>query len=146
MVAIGTGGRDIAVETAANHIYGYAIGLDMTRRDLQNAAKKGGRPWETGKAFDGSAPIGPIVPVKDVGHPDKGAITLSVNGKEHQRGDLSDLIWSVPETIAYLSRLFELRPGDLIYTGTPEGVGPVVVGDLMVGKIDGVGELHVKVI
>jgi len=146
VVAIGTGGRDIAVETAANHVYGYAIGLDMTRRDLQNAAKKGGRPWETGKAFDGSAPIGPIVPAKDVARPDKGAITLSVNGREHQRGDLSDLIWSVPETIAYLSRLFELRPGDLIYTGTPEGVGPVVVGDLMVGKIDGVGELHVKVI
>ena len=146
VVAIGTGGRDISVETAANHIYGYAIGLDMTRRDLQNAAKKGGRPWETGKAFDGSAPIGPIVPAKDVAHADKGAVTLSVNGREHQRGDLSDLIWSVPETIAYLSRLFELRPGDLIYTGTPEGVGPVVVGDLMVGKIDGVGELHVKVI
>jgi fumarylpyruvate hydrolase len=118
----------------------------MTRRDLQNAAKKGGRPWETGKAFDGSAPIGPIIPAKDVAHADKGAITLSVNGKEHQRGDLSDLIWSVPETIAYLSRLFELRPGDLIFTGTPEGVGPVSIGDLMVGQIDGVGELHVKVI
>jgi fumarylpyruvate hydrolase len=146
VVAIGLGGKDIAAADALRHIWGYGVGLDMTRRDLQNAAKKGGRPWETGKAFDGSAPIGPIVPAKDVAHADKGAVTLSVNGREHQRGDLSDLIWSVPETIAYLSRLFELRPGDLIYTGTPEGVGPVVVGDLMVGKIDGVGELHVKVI
>ncbi|MFX8020115.1 fumarylacetoacetate hydrolase family protein, partial [Acinetobacter baumannii] len=100
VVAIGTGGRDIAVETAANHIYGYAIGLDMTRRDLQNAAKKGGRPWETGKAFDGSAPIGPIVPVKDVGHPDKGAITLAVNGVQKQHGDLADMIWHQAEIVS----------------------------------------------
>jgi len=134
------------VQSLIKRIDDLAVSAGLKKATPAKAAKKGGRPWEAGKAFDGSAPIGPIVPAKDVAHADKGAITLSVNGKEHQRGDLSDLIWSVPETIAYLSRLFELRPGDLIYTGTPEGVGPVVVGDLMVGKIDGVGELHVKVI
>jgi fumarylpyruvate hydrolase len=127
-------------------VYGYAIGLDITRRDLQNEAKKTGRPWETGKAFDGSAPIGPIVPASRIGHPAQGAITLAVNGVEQQRGDLSDLIWSVPETIAYLSKLFELQPGDLIYTGTPEGVGPVVPGDVMTGAIAGIGELRVRVV
>lgn len=146
VVAIGKGGRDIAVEQAASHVFGYAIGLDMTRRDLQNESKKTGRPWETGKAFDRSAPIGPIVPVADIGHPQKGAVTLSVNGNEKQRGDLSDLIWSVPEMVSYLSRLFELQPGDLIYSGTPEGVGPVVRGDVMQCRIDGVGELAVEVV
>ncbi|MBY4896544.1 fumarylacetoacetate hydrolase family protein [Cupriavidus sp. AU9028] len=146
VVAIGKGGRDIPVEQAASHVYGYAIGLDMTRRDLQNESKKTGRPWETGKAFDRSAPIGPIVRVEDIGHPERGAITLSVNGAEKQRGDLSDLIWSVPEMVAYLSRLFELQPGDLIYSGTPEGVGPVTRGDVMNCSIEGVGELVVKVV
>ncbi|CAG9175182.1 fumarylacetoacetate hydrolase family protein [Cupriavidus respiraculi] len=146
VVAIGKGGRDIPVEQASGHVFGYAIGLDMTRRDLQNESKKTGRPWETGKAFDHSAPIGPIVPVADVGHPAKGAVTLAVNGVEKQRGDLSDLIWSVPEMVSYLSRLFELQPGDLIYSGTPEGVGPVVKGDVMHCVIDGVGELTVKVV
>lgn len=146
VVAIGKGGKDIAEADAASHVFGYALGLDMTRRDLQNESKKTGRPWETGKAFDKSAPIGPIVPVSAIGHPGTGAVTLSVNGVEKQRGDLSDLIWSVPEMVSYLSRLFELQPGDLIYSGTPEGVGPVVKGDVMLCKIEGVGELKVKVV
>lgn len=146
VVAIGKGGKDIAEADAASHVFGYALGLDMTRRDLQNESKKTGRPWETGKAFDKSAPIGPIVPVSAIGHPEKGAVTLSVNGVEKQRGDLSDLIWSVPEMVSYLSKLFELQPGDLIYSGTPEGVGPVVKGDVMLCKIEGVGELTVKVV
>ncbi len=146
VVAIGKGGRDIPVEQAASHVFGYAVGLDMTRRDLQNESKKTGRPWETGKAFDHSAPIGPIVPVQAIGHPERGAVTLTVNGEEKQRGDLSDLIWSVPEMVSYLSKLFELQPGDLIYSGTPEGVGPVVKGDRMLCAIEGVGELAVKVV
>ncbi|MCA7085715.1 fumarylacetoacetate hydrolase family protein [Cupriavidus sp. DB3] len=146
VVAIGKGGRDIPVEQAASHVFGYAVGLDMTRRDLQNESKKTGRPWETGKAFDHSAPIGPIVPVQAIGHPESGAVTLAVNGAEKQRGDLSDLIWSVPEMVSYLSKLFELQPGDLIYSGTPEGVGPVVKGDRMQCAIEGVGELSVKVV
>ena len=118
----------------------------MTRRDLQGAAKKMGRPWETGKAFDASAPIGLLVPASEIGHPAKGAITLEVNGVEKQRGDLSDLIWSVPESISFLSTLFELQPGDLIYTGTPEGVAAIVRGDTMVARIEGVGELRVSVV
>lgn len=146
VVAIGKGGRDIPVEQAASHVFGYAIGLDMTRRDLQNESKKTGRPWETGKAFDHSAPIGTIIPVEAIGHPERGAVTLAVNGVEKQRGDLSDLIWSVPEMVSYLSKLFALQPGDLIYSGTPEGVGPVVKGDRMECRIEGLGELIVKVV
>ncbi len=146
VAAIGKGGRDIPAAQALDHVYGYALGLDMTRRDLQAASKKLGRPWETAKGFDHSAPIGPIHPVAEVGHPSKGAIWLSVNGTERQRGDLSDLIWSVSETIAYLSGLFELFPGDLIFTGTPEGVGRIVRGDVMTGGIDGLGEFRVKVV
>ncbi|MDQ2101623.1 fumarylacetoacetate hydrolase family protein [Azospirillum isscasi] len=145
VVAIGTGGRDIPVESALDHVYGYAVGLDMTRRDLQNAAKKEGKPWDMGKGFDRSAPCGTLRRAADIGHPDKGAVTLSVNGEPRQKGDLSDLIWSVSETISYLSGLVELQPGDLIYTGTPEGVGPVVAGDRLEGAVEGVGTIAVTI-
>ena len=146
VVAIGKAGANIPVERALEHVYGYALGLDMTRRDLQAEAKKLGRPWETAKGFDHSAPIGPIHPVARVGHIDSGAIWLEVNGAEKQRSDVSQLIWSTPETIAYLSTLFALRPGDLIFTGTPEGVGAIVKGDSMRGGIDGLGEFSVRVV
>src|SRR5690606_17556979 len=124
----------------------YAIGLDMTRRDLQGEAKKQGRPWETGKAFDQSAPIGPLHPRSQVGTLESGTISLCVNGETRQSSDLSKMIWNIAESIAYLSGLFELKAGDIIFTGTPEGVGPVVVGDTMVGAVAGLGELHVKVV
>lgn len=143
---IGKGGSDIAVEQALDHVWGYAVGLDMTRRDLQAEAKKLGRPWDTAKGFDHSAPLGPVHPVSKVGHVGKGAIWLTVNGEEKQRSDVSQLIWSVAETIAYLSTLFELQPGDLIFTGTPEGVGAIVQGDLMKGGVDGLGEFSVRVV
>ena len=146
VVAIGTGGRDIAVADAAKHIWGYAIGLDMTRRDLQNEMKKQGRPWSIGKAFEHAAPIGPLHRTAVTGEMTKGAITLSVNGELKQKGDLADLIWSVNETIATLSQAWTLQPGDLIYTGTPAGVGAVVRGDVMSAHIAGLGELHVKVV
>jgi fumarylpyruvate hydrolase len=145
VVAIGKGGRDIAVDTASAHVWGYAAGLDMTRRDLQFALRDKGRPWELGKAFDQSAPITPIVPATRCGHPSAGRVWIEVNGKLKQEGDLSDLIWSVPETIAHLSKYFELCPGDLIFTGTPEGVGPVQKGDLLTGGVAGVGELSVRI-
>ena len=145
VVAVQTGGRDIAAVSALQHVYGYAVGLDMTRRDLQNQAKKQGRPWDTGKAFDHSAPCSAVMRAAEIGHPSAGAITLSVNGTLRQQGDLADLIWNIPDTIAYLSTLFTLLPGDLIFTGTPAGVGPVVRGDTMVGAVAGVGELHVGV-
>ena len=145
VVALGAGGRDLSPEQAAASIWGYAIGLDMTRRDLQGAAKKAGRPWETGKAFDHSAPIGPLHPAADVRSMANGSITLTVNGQPRQSGDLSDMIWSVPEAIAYLSTLFELQAGDLIYTGTPAGVGAVVAGDVLEGAIDGLGTLRVRI-
>jgi fumarylpyruvate hydrolase len=146
VAAIGKRGKDIPVEQALDHIYGYALGLDMTRRDLQAQMKKMGRPWDIAKGFDASAPLGTIHPVSAIGHPAKGAIWLQVNGADRQRSDVSQLIWSVAETVAYLSTLFELFPGDLIYTGTPEGVGPIVRGDLMRGGVDGVGEIAVKVV
>jgi fumarylpyruvate hydrolase len=145
VVAIGRGGSEIAAADAAGHIYGYAIGLDMTRRDLQNDMKKQGRPWEIGKAFEQSSPIGPIVPKARSGELTTGAITLDVNGVRRQTGDLADLIWTVSETIEQLSRGWTLQPGDLIYTGTPAGVGAVVRGDLMEGRIDGLGSLRVRV-
>lgn len=145
VVAIGTGGRDIKAEHASAHIYGYAIGLDMTRRDLQNEMKKQGRPWEIGKAFEHSAPIGPIVPKAKSGALLRGPITLEVNGVLKQKGDLADLIWSIDETIEQLSAGWTLRPGDLIFTGTPAGVGAVVRGDVMVGAIAGLGRLQVAV-
>lgn len=145
VVAIGTGGHDIPVERALDHVYGYGVGLDMTRRDLQNAAKKEGKPWDMGKGFDQSAPCGTLRRAADIGHPDKGSVTLSVNGDLRQKGDLADLIWSVSETISYLSGLVELQPGDLIYTGTPEGVGPVVAGDRLEGAVEGVGSIAVTI-
>ena len=146
VVAIGKGGRDIPQEQANEHVWGYAVGLDMTRRDRQMQMREMGRPWELGKAFDRSAPIGPLHPASAVGHPQQAGIWLQVNGSDKQRSDIDKLIWSVPETISYLSRFFELQPGDLIMTGTPEGVGPVVVGDLMVGGVDGLGEIQARVI
>lgn len=143
VVAIGKGGAGIPVEKALEHVFGYGVGLDMTRRDLQGEAKKMGRPWEMGKAFDNSAPCTPLKTVAMVGHPDKGAIWLKVNGAVKQKGDLAEMIWNVPETIAYLSNLITLRPGDLIMSGTPAGVGPVKPGDKLEGHVDGVGELTV---
>ena len=145
VVAIGTGGRDIAAADAVKHIWGYAIGLDMTRRDLQNEMKKQGRPWCIGKAFDASAPIGPLHPIAQTGELTRGAITLAVNGVQKQKGDLSELIWNVAETIETLSKAWTLQPGDLIYTGTPAGVGAVVAGDVMEGAIAGLGTLQVRV-
>jgi fumarylpyruvate hydrolase len=132
------------VARALDHVFGYAVGLDMTRRDLQGAAKKAGRPWDMAKGFDQSAPTGSIRPVEDIGHPTRGAVSLRVNGEPRQEGDLGQQIWKVPETISYLSTLVALRPGDLIMTGTPKGVGPVEPGDRLEGHIDGVGELTVS--
>jgi fumarylpyruvate hydrolase len=146
VVAIGKAGRDIPVEAAASHIFGYGVGLDMTRRDLQMRMREQGRPWEIGKAFDYSAPVGPLSTVADVGEITGGAITLEVDGKLTQTSDLTHLIWSVNETIANLSTLFALQPGDLIMTGTPEGVGAVVAGQTMVGSIAGLTPISVKVI
>jgi len=146
VVAIGMGGRDIPIERANEHVWGYAVGLDMTRRDLQLRLRDKGRPWELGKAFDQSAPIGPLVPASRIGHPTAGAIWVQVDGQDRQRSDIAKLIWSVPEVISNLSTYFELRPGDLIFTGTPEGVGSVLVGQTMSGGIDGLGELSVRVI
>ncbi|WEK28731.1 MAG: fumarylacetoacetate hydrolase family protein [Candidatus Pseudomonas phytovorans] len=146
VAAIGKGGRNIAQEQANEHVFGYAVGLDMTRRDLQMKMREMGRPWEIGKAFDASAPIAPLYPASEVGHPAQAGIWLQVEGQDRQRSDIDKLIWSVPETIAYLSRFFDLQPGDLIMTGTPEGVGPVVAGELMVGGVDGLGQIRVRVI
>ncbi len=142
VVAIGRGGRDIAAAEAAAHVYGYAIGLDMTRRDLQLEMRNAGRPWEIGKAFDASAPIGPI----HRGAPAaRAAIELAVNGQLRQRSSLDQMIWSIDDTIAHLSGYFELRPGDLIFTGTPEGVGAVVPGDVLEARIEGLGDLRVRI-
>lgn len=146
VVAIGKGGRDIAAADAASHIWGYAVGLDMTRRDLQGEAKKLGRPWDTGKGFDHSAPIAPLHPVSETGLIEKGNIRLTVNGAPRQKSDVSKLIWNVAETIEHLSRYFELKPGDLIFSGTPEGVAAVQKGDLLEGAVDGLTDLRVKVI
>ncbi|MGE5468668.1 MAG: fumarylacetoacetate hydrolase family protein [Ignavibacteria bacterium] len=145
VVALRTGGSDIAASDALGHVFGYAVGLDMTRRDLQAELKKLGRPWDVAKGFDQSAPIGEIHPAADVGHPARGAISLDVNGAARQRGDLADMIWSVPEIISILSGYFRLQPGDLIFTGTPAGVGAVGRGDLLTGAIDGVGSLAVSI-
>jgi fumarylpyruvate hydrolase len=146
VVAIGQGGREIEVDRALDHVFGYAVGLDMTRRDLQIASRDKGRPWELGKAFDQSAPIGPIYPLALCGHPSNNTISVTVDGVDRQRSDVSKLIWSVAEVISYLSKYFTLQAGDLIYTGTPEGVGKVERGQTMVGAVDGLGELHVKVV
>ena len=145
VVAIGKGGRDIAPEAATSHVYGYAVGLDMTRRDLQLEARDKGRPWEFGKSFALSAPVGPLHRAQDIGHPAEAAITLTVNGQPRQVSDIAKLIWPVAECIAYLSEYEALEPGDLIMTGTPEGVNAVVAGDVMVGAIAGLGEIRVAV-
>lgn len=145
VVALSKGGKDIPIERALDHVYGYAVGLDMTRRDLQDECKKAGRPWEIGKAFEHSAPMTEIVPASTIGHPENGAVWLKVNGEMRQQGDLNHMIWKVPEMISYLSGLFELQPGDLIMSGTPSGVGAVVRGDVMEGHIEGVGTLRTKV-
>lgn len=144
VVAIGTGGRDIPVAQALDHVWGYAIGNDLTRRDLQKAAKAKGRPWALAKGFDASAPVGPVHPVAAVGHPSKGAVTCTVDGVERQRGDLGDLIWSVAEVIAQLSATVALAPGDLIFTGTPAGVGPLERGSTCVCAIEGLGTLTTR--
>ena len=146
VVALRRGGRAIPVGRALEHVYGYAVGLDMTRRDLQGEAKKLGRPWEVGKSFERSAPCSEVVPVALCGHPQAGAVWLEVNGERRQEGDLDQLIWKVPEVISYLSELFTLAPGDLIFTGTPAGVGPTVPGDRLVGQVEGIGELRVDVV
>ena len=145
VVALGQGGTNIAEASALDHVFGYAAGLDMTRRDLQAAAKKAGRPWDTAKGFDHAAPCGRIMPASRIGHPTSGAIWLKVNGELRQNSDLSQLIWKIPEVIAYLSTLFTLVPGDLIYTGTPAGVAAVQRGDSLEGGVDGVGTILVKV-
>ncbi len=146
VVAIGKPGRDIAVSDALDHVWGYAVGLDMTRRDLQADAKKSGRPWCTAKGFDFSAPLGPVHRVSDIGHIEHGRICLTVNGALRQQGDINQLTWSVAETIAHLSRYFLLQPGDLIFTGTPAGVAAVHVGDVLEGSVEGVGSLRVQIV
>lgn len=143
VVAIGKGGRNITPDKALDHVWGYGVGLDMTRRDVQGQAKKMGRPWEMGKSFDESAPITALSPAASIGHPAKGAIWLKINGEVRQQGDLAMQIWNVQEQISYLSNLITLQPGDLIMTGTPAGVGPIQKGDKLVGHIDGVGELRI---
>jgi len=145
VAAIGRAGFRIAVDDALEHVYGYACGLDMTRRDLQVASREQKGPWDLGKDFDHAAILGTIVPAASVGHPDKGRIELSVNGEIRQDADISGLIWSVAEIVADLSQFYRLVPGDLIYTGTPAGVGPVEPGDRLVGSIDGVGEIELTI-
>lgn len=145
-VAINKGGANISIDDALSHVYGYGVGIDMTRRDLQGIAKDMRRPWEAGKAFDHAAPCSAIVPASDIDHPDKGRIWLAVNGDVKQDGDLAQQIWSVPEAIAHLSKLFELMPGDLIMTGTPAGVGSVLAGDKITGGIDGIADINVTVV
>ena len=145
VVAIGVGGKNIKAADAQKHIYGYAVGLDMTRRDLQGEMKKQGRPWCIGKGFDHSAPMGPITPAAQAGDISKAEIYLQVNGQDRQRSSISQLIWNIAETIEHLSAAWELQPGDLIFTGTPEGVNAVVAGDTMVGGVAGLGELKVHV-
>ena len=146
VAAIGKGGKNIAAADALQHIYGFAVGLDMTRRDLQNEMKKQGRPWCIGKAFEQSAPIGPITPVALAGDVEHAEIALQVNGEERQRSNLAQLIWSLAETIEHLSAAWELQPGDLIYSGTPEGVGAVVPGDTLVGSVAGLESLSIRIV
>lgn len=145
VAAIGRGGADIPAETALDHVYGYCVGIDLTRRDLQGEAKKLGRPWDWGKGFDNSAPMGAIRAVSDIGHPASGRIWLAVNGEIRQEGDLADLIWPMPEIISFASRSMRLEAGDLIMTGTPAGVGPVVAGDRMTGGVEGIGEIEIDI-
>ena len=146
VAALKSGGKNIKAKDALKHVYGYAVGIDMTRRDLQGQMKDQKKPWEIGKAFDKGAPIGPIFPVSKVGHPSKGAISLSVNGEVKQKADLSQMIWSVAEQIEKLSEAFELKSGDIILSGTPENVGAVVKGDTLVAKIKGFPDLAIKIV
>ncbi len=146
VAAVGKAGKDISAAKALKHIYGYAVGLDMTRRDLQGEAKKTGRPWEVGKAFEQAALCSKIRPATKSGHPTKGLVWLKVNGNLRQKGDVSEMIWNVPEIVMHLSRLFPLAPGDLIFTGTPAGVGPVKKGDVLEGGVDGIAVLKVRVV
>jgi fumarylpyruvate hydrolase len=146
VVALKQGGTDIALDQALDCVFGYAVGLDMTRRDLQDTAKELRRPWEVSKAFEASAPCSAIHPAARVGHPSSGAIFVDVNGKRSQTGDLNQMIWKVPEMIRYLSGLFTLAPGDVIFSGTPSGVGAVNRGDVLKGHIDGVGDIEVRVV
>lgn len=146
VVAIGTGGREISVADALSHVFGYAVGLDLTRRDLQDDAKATRRPWDMSKGFDASAPISQIIPASRIGHPASGRITLKVNGTMRQSGDLADQIWPVPDIISTLSRFVMLAAGDLIFTGTPEGVAAISPGDVLEGEIETVGTLRTKII
>ena len=146
VVAIGKGGSNISPERALNHVWGYGVGLDMTRRDLQGEAKKMGRPWDTGKAFDQSAPCSALMQVSQCGHPANGVVRLFVNDELRQEGDLNQLIWNVPDTIAYLSTLFSLEAGDLIFSGTPAGVAAVKKGDVLKGHVAGLPDLIVKIV
>ena len=145
VVAIHKAGADLAVDKALEHVFGYAVGIDLTRRDLQKEAKAKGRPWDTAKGFDQSAPLSAIHAAEDIGHPANGRIWLDINGKNRQQGDLNELIWTVPESIAELSTLFRLEPGDLIFTGTPAGVGPAVKGDRLTGGIEGIDEIAIGI-
>jgi fumarylpyruvate hydrolase len=146
VVALGKGGASIAVEHALQHVFGYAVGIDLTRRDLQKDAKERGRPWDTAKGFDQSAPLSALHAAAEVGHLREGRIWLAVNGKIRQDGDLNELIWSVPEAVSELSTLFRLESGDLIFTGTPAGVGPVVAGDRLTGGIEGLDEIAIEIV
>ena len=146
LVALKSGGINIPLDQALDHVYGYGLSLDMTRRDLQGVQKKLGRPWEIGKAFERSGPCGPLHPVSEVGHLDQGRIELKVNEKVRQKGDLNQMIWKVPEMISYLSEYFELAAGDVIMSGTPAGVGPVVRGDVMEMSVEGLGSVTIKVV
>lgn len=145
-VCLKSGGTNIAIDDALSHVYGYALALDMTRRDLQGEQKKLGRPWEIGKAFERSAPVGPVHPASEIGHPSEGAVVLKVNGAVRQKGNLNQMIWKVPEMISYLSEYFELAAGDVILSGTPSGVGAVEKGDTMEIEVEGLGTMAVKVV
>lgn len=145
VVAIGKGGVNIPAARALDHVYGYGVGVDLTRRDLQGVAKKMARPWDSGKAFDNGAPCTAIRPAAEIGHPAAGRIWLAIDGDQRQEGDLNQLIWSVPEIIEHLSGLWELLPGDLIMTGTPAGVGPIRRGETVTGGVDGIGDLEFRV-
>ena len=146
VIAMSKGGKNISVEDALDHVYGYSLGIDMTRRDQQNKAKADGKPWEAAKSFDHSAPISPIRSVSEIGHPNAGRIWLAVNGETRQDSDLNLQIWKVQESISHLSKLYEVLPGDIIFTGTPEGVGQVNQGDVITGGIDGIGQIKIYVV
>jgi len=146
VVALASGGKDIPESEALDHVFGYAVGIDLTRRDLQDEAKSMGRPWDMSKGFDASAPCSAIRRASETGHPTRARITLKINGATRQDGDIAAMIWNIPETISYLSRLVELKPGDLIYTGTPEGVGPVRRGDRLEAELAGIGSLSVTLV